>query len=109
MASGSLSTPFFMTEVDGDDTVPNNVANAPFAGTEPLAAKLGLTTVNSSNTTVSPSASFVQFNATATHSTFASPGGTLADLDHHVEMQMENADFLMDDTLTGVTNTAVLK
>lgn len=109
MASGSLSTPFFMTEVDGDDTVPNNVANAPFAGTEPLAAKLGLTTVNSSNTTVSASASFVQFNATATHSTFASPGGTLADLDHHVEMQMENADFLMDDMLTGVTNTAVLK
>ncbi|MDK9782874.1 lipase [Vibrio sp. B172a] len=109
MASGSLSTPFFMTEVDGDDTVPNNVANAPFAGTEPLAAKLGLTTVNSSSTTVAPSASFVQFNATATHSTFASPGGTLADLDHHVEMQMENADFLMDDMLTGVTNTAVLK
>ncbi|GLR06023.1 lipase [Vibrio hyugaensis] len=109
MASGSLSTPFFMTEVDGDDTVPNNVANAPFAGTEPLAAKLGLTTVNSANTAVSPSASFVQFNATATHSTFASPGGTLADLDHHVEMQMENADFLMDDMLTGVTNTSVLK
>ncbi|WP_045493490.1 VolA/Pla-1 family phospholipase [Vibrio hyugaensis] len=109
MASGSLSTPFFMTEVDGDDTVPNNVATAPFAGTEPLAAKLGLTTVNSANTAVSPSASFVQFNATATHSTFASPGGTLADLDHHVEMQMENADFLMDDMLTGVTNTSVLK
>ncbi|YCO02066.1 VolA/Pla-1 family phospholipase [Vibrio sp. VNB-15] len=109
VSTGTLSTPFFMTEVDGDDTVPNNVANAPFAGTEPLAAKLGLTTVNSSNTAVSPSASFVQFNATATHSTFASPGGTLADLDHHVEMQMENADFLMDDTLTGVTNTSVLK
>ncbi|WP_104024641.1 VolA/Pla-1 family phospholipase [Vibrio hyugaensis] len=109
VSSGSLSTPFFMTEVDGDDTVPNNVANAPFAGTEPLAAKLGLTTVNSANTAVSPSASFVQFNATATHSTFASPGGTLADLDHHVEMQMENADFLMDDMLTGVTNTSVLK
>lgn len=109
VSSGSLSTPFFMTEVDGDDTVPNNVANAPFAGTEPLAAKLGLTTVNSASTSVSPSASFVQFNATATHSTFASPGGTLADLDHHVEMQMENADFLMDDMLTGVTNTSVLK
>ncbi|PQJ70046.1 lipase [Vibrio jasicida] len=109
VSSGSLSTPFFMTEVDVDDTVPNNVANAPFAGTEPLAAKLGLTTVNSASTAVSPSSSFVQFNATATHSTFASPGGTLADLDHHVEMQMENADFLMDDMLTGVTNTSVLK
>ncbi|MGR5319081.1 VolA/Pla-1 family phospholipase [Vibrio alfacsensis] len=109
MSTGSLSTPFFMTEVDGDDTVPNNVANAPFAGTEPLAAKLGLTTVNRSNTAVSPSASFVQFNATATHSTFASPAGTLADFDHHVEMQMENTDFLVDDALSGVTSTSVLK
>ncbi|MGR5453072.1 VolA/Pla-1 family phospholipase [Vibrio alfacsensis] len=109
MSTGSLSTPFFMTEVDGDDTVPNNVANAPFAGTEPLAAKLGLTTVNRSNTAVSPSASFVQFNATATHSTFASPAGALADFDHHVEMQMENTDFLVDDALSGVTSTSVLK
>ncbi|MFA0668829.1 VolA/Pla-1 family phospholipase [Vibrio splendidus] len=109
VSSGSLSTPFFMTEVDGDNTVPNNVAKAPFAGTEPLAAKLGLTIVNSASTTVSPSASFVQFDATATHSTFASPGGTLADLDHHVEMQMENADFLVDDLLIGITNTSVLK
>ncbi|MEZ9422451.1 VolA/Pla-1 family phospholipase [Vibrio lentus] len=109
VSSGSLSTPFFMTEVDGDNTVPNNVAKAPLAGTEPLAAKLGLTIVNSASTTVSPSASFVQFDATATHSTFASPGGTLADLDHHVEMQMENADFLVDDLLIGITNTSVLK
>ncbi|MGR5238187.1 VolA/Pla-1 family phospholipase [Vibrio alfacsensis] len=109
MSTGSLSTPFYMAEVDGDDTVPNNVANAPFAGTEPLAAKLGLTTVNMSNTAVDPSASFVQFNSTATHTTFASPGGSLADFDHHVEMQMENADFLMDNMLTGVTNTSTLK
>ncbi|AUV88483.1 VolA/Pla-1 family phospholipase [Vibrio campbellii] len=109
MKTGSLSTPFFMTEVDGDATVPNNVPKAPFAGTEPLAKKLGLKTVNSSDTTVNATASFVQFNATATHSTFASPAGTLADFDHHVEMQMENADFLMDDMLTGVTNTSVLK
>ena len=109
MSTGSLSTPFFMTEVDGDATVPNNVPKAPFAGTEPLAKKLGLKTVNSSDTAVNATASFVQFNATATHSTFASPAGTLADFDHHVEMQMENADFLMDDMLTGVTNTSVLK
>ncbi|WP_045420772.1 VolA/Pla-1 family phospholipase [Vibrio campbellii] len=109
MSTGSLSTPFFMTEVDGDATVPNNVPKAPFAGTEPLAKKLGLKTVNSSDTAVNATASFVQFNATATHSTFASPAGTLADFDHHVEMQMENADFLVDDMLTGVTNTSVLK
>ncbi|BCB44694.1 lipase [Vibrio alginolyticus] len=109
VASGSLTTPFFMTEVDGDSTVPNSVPNAPFAGTEPLANKLGLKTVNSTDTTVNATASFVQFNAAASHSTFASPNGTLSDIDHHVEMQMENTDFLMDDTLTGVTNTSVLK
>ncbi|ARP00954.1 Extracellular lipase precursor [Vibrio alginolyticus] len=109
VASGSLTTPFFMTEVDGDSTVPNSVPNAPFAGTEPLANKLGLKTVNSTDTTVNATASFVQFNATASHSTFASPNGTLSDIDHHVEMQMENTDFLMDDALTGVTNTSVLK
>ncbi len=109
VASGSLTTPFFMTEVDGDSTVPNSVPNAPFAGTEPLANKLGLKTVNSTDTDVNATASFVQFNATASHSTFASPNGTLSDIDHHVEMQMENTDFLMDDALTGVTNTSVLK
>lgn len=109
VSTGSLSTPFFMTEVDGDATVPNNVPNAPFAGTEPLAKKLGLKTVTSSDTAVNAIASFVQFNATASHSTFASPARTQADLDHHVEMQMENAGFLVDDMLTGVTNTSVLK
>ena len=109
MSSGTLSTPFFMTETVGDSVVPNSVINAPFAGTEPLAKKLGLTEVNSSNTIVSPTASFVQFNSTATHSTFASPSGTLADLDHHIEMQTENTDFLMDNVLSGVSNTSVLK
>ncbi|ELH7808870.1 lipase [Vibrio harveyi] len=109
MKTGSLSTPFFMTEVDGDATVPNNVPNAPFAGTEPLAKKLGLKTVNSSDTTVNATASFVQFNATASHSTFASPAGTLADLPHHAEMQAENADFVVDDALSKVSNATVLK
>ncbi|PFG58246.1 Pla-1/cef family extracellular lipase [Vibrio sp. ES.051] len=109
IASGSLTTPFLMTEVDGDATVPNNVTTAPFAGTEPLAEKLGLKKVHSSDTAVNATASFVQFNATASHSTFASPAGSLNDLAHHIEMQMENSDFLMDDALTGVTDTSVLK
>ncbi|CAE6938834.1 VolA/Pla-1 family phospholipase [Vibrio sp. B1FLJ16] len=109
VASGTLSTPFFMTEVDGDSVVPNSVDGAPFAGTEALAAKLGLAEVDSSSTSVSPTASFVQFGAPATHSTFASPAGTLADYDHHVEMQTANADFLIDNVLSGVSNTSVLK
>ncbi|EGR0748465.1 lipase [Vibrio parahaemolyticus] len=109
VASGSLTTPFLMTEVEGDKTVPNNVANAPFAGTEPLAKKLGLTEVNSLNTAVAATSSFVQFNAIASHSTFASPSGTLADINHHAEMQKENADFLMDNALSDVSDTTVLK
>ena len=48
-----------MTEVEGDSTVPNSVPNAPFAGTEPLANKLGLKTMNSTDTTVNATASFV--------------------------------------------------
>ncbi|WP_440878612.1 VolA/Pla-1 family phospholipase [Vibrio natriegens] len=109
MSSGTLSTPFFMTQTEGDSVVPNSVNNALFAGTEPLAKKLGLKKVNSSDPAVSATASFVQFNSTATHSTFASPSGTLADLDHYIEMQTENTDFLMDNVLTGVSNTSVLK
>jgi Pla-1/cef family extracellular lipase len=109
MSSGTLSTPFFMTQTEGDSVVPNSVNNALFAGTEPLAKKLGLKKVNNSDPAVSATASFVQFNSTATHSTFASPSGTLADLDHHIEMQTENTDFLMDNVLTGVSNTSVLK
>ena len=104
ISSGSLSTPFFMTEVDGDETVPNSVANAPFAGSEPLAQKLGLKTVNSSESQVNPTANFVQFNKTATHSTFVAPSDTLTDVYHHLEMQRENADFLVDDELSGVNN-----
>ena len=107
--AGSPVLPVYMGQAQDDDTVPNSVATAPFAGTEPLAKKLGLKTVTSSDTAVNAIASFVQFDATASHSTFASPARTQADLDHHVEMQMDNADFLVDNMLTGVTNTSVLK
>ncbi|WP_423841107.1 lipase [Vibrio mytili] len=109
VASGSLSTPFLMTEVDGDDTVPNKVDSAKFAGSEPLAEKLGLTKVNSTTTSVPPGSSFVQFNDVASHSTFAAPNGTLSDIGHHAEMQAENADFLLDNALSGVSDTTVLK
>jgi Pla-1/cef family extracellular lipase len=109
MSSGTLSTPFLMTETEGDSVVPNSVDNALFAGTDPLAARLDLVPVNSASTEVPPVSSFVQFNSTATHSTFASPSGTLADLDHHIEMQTENVDFLMDNALSGISNFSVLK
>ncbi len=109
LVASETPTPFFMTEVEGDSVVPNSVEKAPFAGTQPLATKLGLVEVNTSNTSVSPTASFVQFDSTATHSTFVLPSGSLADRDHHVEMQTENTDFLVDNALSGVSNAEVLK
>ncbi|MDF2154806.1 VolA/Pla-1 family phospholipase [Vibrio sp. CAU 1672] len=108
-SNGTLSTPFLMTQVEGDTYVPNTVANAPFAGTQALAAKLRLTQVNQAKPVVMPKASFIQFNDVATHSTFAAPAGTFVDFQHHVEMQTQNSHFLANDELAGVVNTSVLK
>ncbi|EJK2115110.1 lipase [Vibrio navarrensis] len=106
---GATMPSFYMGMADQDTTVPNSVTSAPFAGTIPLATKLGLTTVNPSNTAVNATASFVQFNATAGHSTFVTPKSDMTDLSHHVEMQTQTADFLVDDSLSAVNNTSVLK
>lgn len=119
LSSGALTTALYFSEVDGDSVVPNSVSNPggqlvylspQFAGTEPLATLLSLTTVNAVHTTPSATASFVQFNSTAKHSTFVAPQDSgLADRFHHVEMQTETADFLVNDSLDAITNTAVLK
>lgn len=106
---GATMPSFYMGMADQDTTVPNSVTSAPFAGTIPLATKLGLTKVNQSNTAVNATASFVQFNATAGHSTFVTPKSDMTDLSHHVEMQTQAADFLVDDSLSTVNNTSVLK
>ncbi|HFG1569127.1 TPA: VolA/Pla-1 family phospholipase [Vibrio cholerae] len=120
LSSGALTTALYFSEVDGDSVVPNKVSNPTgslvylspqFAGTEPLATLLSLTTVNAVQTTPSATASFVQFNSTAKHSTFVAPQDSgLADRFHHVEMQTETADFLADDSLGAVSNSnSVLK
>ncbi len=119
LRSGVLSTSLYFSEVNGDSVVPNKVSNPlgtlvylspDFAGTEPLAELLSLTTVNAGQTAPSATASFVQFNSTAKHSTFVAPQDTgLADYNHHVEMQTETADFLVDDSLGTIADTAVLK
>ncbi|MFG0607496.1 VolA/Pla-1 family phospholipase [Vibrio mimicus] len=120
LSSGALTTALYFSEVDGDSVVPNKVSNPfgslvylspQFAGTEPLATLLSLTTVNAAQTTPSATASFVQFNSTAKHSTFVAPQDTgYADLNHHTEMQTETADFLADDSLGTVSNSnSVLK
>ncbi|EPC6192689.1 TPA: VolA/Pla-1 family phospholipase [Vibrio cholerae] len=117
--NGGLTTPLYFSEVDADSVVPNKVSNQTdsgdylnpqFAGTEPLATLLGLTTVNAGQTAPNATKSFVQFNSTAKHSTFVAPQDAgYADLAHHTEMQTETADFLVNDSLDAITNTAVLK
>ncbi|WP_337911617.1 VolA/Pla-1 family phospholipase [Vibrio cholerae] len=117
--NGGLTTPLYFSEVDADSVVPNKVSNQTdsgdylspqFAGTEPLATLLGLTTVNAGQPAPNATKSFVQFNSTAKHSTFVAPQDAgYADLAHHTEMQTETADFLVNDSLDAITNTAVLK
>ncbi|HGS4606417.1 TPA: VolA/Pla-1 family phospholipase [Vibrio cholerae] len=118
--NGGLTTSLYFSEVDGDSVVPNKVSNPTgslvylspqFAGTEPLATLLGLTTVNAGQIAPNASKSFVQFNSTAKHSTFVAPQDAgYADLAHHTEMQTETADFLLDDSLGAVSNSnSVLK
>ncbi|EIU7746498.1 lipase [Vibrio vulnificus] len=107
--TGATMPSFYFGMVDGDKTVPNNVANAKFAGTIPLATKLNLTVVDASNPTASTATSFVQFSSGAGHVSFVSPNSTQSDLAHHLEMQKQTADFLKDDALSTVTDASVLK
>ncbi|MGR5389067.1 VolA/Pla-1 family phospholipase [Vibrio crassostreae] len=104
VASGSPVLPIYMGQVQGDDTVPNTVANASFAGTTPLATKLGLTVVDSSNTTPDGAKDFVKFSDVAAHSTFVLPQDTTTptplDAGHHASMQTQAVDFLIDNALT---------
>lgn len=119
LSSGALTTALYFSEVDGDSVVPNSVSNPggqlvylspQFAGTEPLATLLSLNSVNAAQTTPYATNSFVQFSSTAKHSTFVAPQDAgYADLAHHTEMQTETADFLFDDSLDAIANTAVLK
>ncbi|PTO59041.1 VolA/Pla-1 family phospholipase [Vibrio splendidus] len=108
LSSGSPVLPIYMGQVKDDDTVPNSVASAPFAGTTPLATKLGLTVVDSSNTTPNGTKDFVKFNDVAFHSTFVLPKDTTTptplDSAHYAEMQAEALDFLVDNKLDSVSN-----
>lgn len=103
VASGSPVLPIYMGQVQGDDTVPNTVANAPFAGTTPLATKLGLTVVDWSKTP-DGAKDFVKFSDVAAHSTFVLPQDTTTptplDAGHHASMQTQAVDFLIDNALT---------
>lgn len=100
--------PILIQQALNDDTVPNNAgSSAPFAGTTPLATKLGLTTASASSTDVARV--FVKFNSTAKHTTVIAPTDKVstppADYNHHLEMQRQLRDFFKDIKLDSVDNS----
>ncbi|WP_373960557.1 VolA/Pla-1 family phospholipase [Vibrio gigantis] len=106
--AGSPVLPVYMGQAQDDDTVPNSVATAPFAGTTPLATKLGLNVLDSGNTGPIGTKDFVKFNNTAAHSTFVIPQDDTQplplDAAHHEAMQIQAVDFLLDNKLDAVSN-----
>ncbi|HGS4462019.1 TPA: VolA/Pla-1 family phospholipase [Vibrio metschnikovii] len=111
LASG-ITTPLLLTQVHNDDTVPNVTKEAgilPFAGTEPVASLLGLTTINRTTPTVNGQSNvFIEYNATAKHSTFIGPQNGMLDWDHHGEMQKQTVDFFLNNQLNGAIPETVL-
>ncbi|WP_332403348.1 VolA/Pla-1 family phospholipase [Vibrio metschnikovii] len=112
LASG-ITTPLLLTQVHNDDTVPNVTKEAkilPFAGTEPVASLLGLTTINRSTPTVNGQSNvFIHYNATAKHSTFIGPeNDDKSDTLHHGEIQKQTVDFLLNNQLNGAIPETVL-
>ncbi|PTP09148.1 lipase [Vibrio splendidus] len=106
--------PIYMGQVQDDQTVPNTVADAPFAGTTPLATKLSLEVVDGNNTTPNGTKDFVKFSDVASHSTFVAPQDDTTpmplDLNHHISMQTQATDFLVNNALSaGSINGAVLE
>lgn len=107
------TTPIYMQQVDGDDTVPNDVAYTipgivdNFAGSEPLAAKLGLPTINASSSAAQDGQNFVDFAGdNASHSTFIFPKtAELAEQAVHAEMIRQAVDFGGDASLDSVDNS----
>ena len=114
LLAASTQMPIYMGQAQDDQTVPNTVADAPFAGTTPLATKLGLTVVDASNTTPNGTKDFVKFSDVASHSTFVAPQDDTTpmplDLNHHISMQTQATDFLVNNALSAVSiNGAVLE
>ncbi|MDM7484723.1 MAG: lipase [Vibrio metschnikovii] len=111
LASG-ITTPLLLTQVHNDDTVPNVTKEAkilPFAGTEPVASLLGLTTINRSTPTVNGQSNvFIHYNATAKHSTFIGPQNGMLDWVHHGEIQKQTVYFLLNNQLNGAIPETVL-
>lgn len=111
LASG-ITTPLLLTQVHNDDTVPNVTKEAgilPFAGTEPVASLLGLEWINKNSSSVTKNEKvFIQYNATAKHSTFITPQNGILDWVHHGQMQEQTVDFFLNNQLNGAIPETVL-
>ncbi|EKO3655774.1 lipase [Vibrio metschnikovii] len=111
LASG-ITTPLLLTQVHNDDTVPNVTKEGgilPFAGTEPVASLLGLEWINKNSSSVTKNEKvFIQYNATAKHSTFITPQNGILDWVHHGQMQEQTVDFFLNNQLNGAIPETVL-
>lgn len=103
--------PIYMQQVKNDNTVPNAVESAPFAGTLPLATALALTVVDGDSQATSNGRNVTKFNEVGQHSSVIAPqNGNLSDVNHTVEMQSQLVQFLsgaMEDF--AVADTSVLE
>ncbi|MDR9827412.1 alpha/beta fold hydrolase [Vibrio sp. FNV 38] len=102
-------TPIYLSQVKDDNTVPNSVENRGFAGTEPLALKLGLATLDSSNTTPN-NRNFIRFSDVSAHSTFVFPqDAQQLDANAHEAMLTQAVDFIQDGVLNFPIDSTVLE
>ena len=89
-----------------DQVIPNTVAGAPLAGTEPLIAYLGLTTITQSTQNLNGVRGAVRF-IQGDHGSLLSPAASAAAT---VEMQTQMASMLATNgTQVPVTNTTVIR
>lgn len=102
-------TPVFMIEAIGDSVIPNAVENKPLAGTEPLAALLGLEGISTTTTSEdgTPVSGIVRFGGDAEHGSLvdSSASGAVT-----AEMQQQIAFWFASDMMQlPVTNEEVVE
>ncbi|ASG66192.1 alpha/beta hydrolase [Idiomarina piscisalsi] len=91
-------TPVFMIEAIGDSVIPNAVENKPLAGTEPLAALLGLEGISETTTSAdgTPVSGIVRFGGDAEHGSLVDAGPSAAVT---AEMQQQIAFWFASDMM----------
>ena len=90
-------TPVFMIEAIGDAVIPNAVENKPLAGTEPLAALLGLESISETTTNDgNPVSGIVRFGGDAEHGSLVDAGPSAAVT---AEMQQQIAFWFASDMM----------